>query len=389
MKKQYDCVVVGAGTAGMAAGYFLAKQGVKTLLIDSFDPPHSNGSHHGDTRIIRHAYGEGEQYVPMVLRAQQLWEELQQEAEETLFLKTGILGIGPEDSPFIQEVVKSAKTYNLPLEWMDSNGVKQRWPGFEVPEGYIGCFESSSGVLLSEKCIGAFRKLALSENAELWTNTRVNTIGFQPNGVIVETANDRVYADKCIVTAGAWTGKLLNSLNIPLTPVRKTVAWFEADEGKYNQYQFPGFYYVVPNQMFYGFPSIDGSGVKVGRMDGGQNIDPDQVDRSFGIYKEDEGELRSFVQAYMPDAAGKLKAGKVCLFTRTPDEDFIIDFHPDYPHVAIAGGFSGHGFKFGSVFGEILANMTLGKKVKFDLSHFRIGRFSEAEPNLGRELKKY
>ncbi|MFC4802606.1 N-methyl-L-tryptophan oxidase [Neobacillus sp. GCM10023253] len=389
MKKQYDVVVVGAGTAGMAAGYFLAKQGVKTLLIDSFDPPHSNGSHHGDTRIIRHAYGEGEQYVPMVLRAQHLWEELQQESEETVFLKTGILGIGPEDSPFMQEVVKSAKTYNLPLEMMDNASVKQRWPGFEVPEGYIGCFESSSGVLLSEKCISAFRKLALCQNAELWTNIRVENIEFQPNGVIVETSNDRVYADKCIITAGAWTGKLLKSLNIPLTPVRKTVAWFEADEEKYNQHQFPGFYYVLPNQMFYGFPSIDGSGVKVGRMDGGKNIDPDQVDRSFGIYQEDEEDLRSFVQAHLPDAAGQLKVGKVCLFTRTPDEDFIIDHHPDYPHVAIASGFSGHGFKFGSVFGEILANMTLGKKVEYDLSYFRIGRFSGAEPFSGRELKKY
>lgn len=375
MQQHYEVIIIGAGTAGMAAGAFLAKKGVKTLLIDSFDPPHTNGSHHGDTRIIRHAYGEGEYYVPMAVRAQELWEELEQEVGETLFLKTGILGAGNADSPFIKEIIKSAKKHQLPLEVLEPVDVKARWPQVNVPDGFIGCYESNSGVLLAEKCISAFRKVALNHQAELWTNTRVQHIEIVENGVIVDTEKGKVYGDQCIVTAGAWTKKVVEPHQLPLSPVRKTVAWFDADEESFGHNHFPGFFFMLEDESYYGFPSINGSGVKVGRMDGGQMVDPDDMDRSFGIYEEDERDVRSFLETFMPEATGFLKQGKVCLFTRTPDEDFIIDHHPQYNHVIIATGFSGHGFKFASAIGEVLMKMALGEEIEYDLSYFRIGRF--------------
>ncbi|GAA0330975.1 N-methyl-L-tryptophan oxidase [Bacillus carboniphilus] len=379
MIHRYEVVIVGAGTAGMSAGMFLAKKGVKTLLIDAFDPPHNQGSHHGDTRIIRHAYGEGRFYVPLALRAQSLWEELEKESGETLFLQTGILGAGNTDSPFIKETVKSAKEYDLRLEVMNAEDIQKRWSGIQLPEDFIGCFEPNSGILLAEKCVAAFRKLALRYGADLWTYTNVEALKSQEEGIEIKTNKGKVYADRCIVTAGAWTSRLLHTLEIPLTPTRKTVSWFEADETRFNANVFPGFFFQLPTQSYYGFPSIDGCGVKLGRMDGGQSIDPDNMNRTFGDFEEDEGDVRGFLQEYMPAAAGKLKQGKVCIFTRTPDEHFIMDTHPEYKNVLIAGGFSGHGFKFGSVMGEILSKLSLGEAIPFDLSHFKLGRFLNKE----------
>lgn len=379
MDNHYEVIIVGAGTAGLAAGSYLAEQGVKTLLIDAFDPPHSNGSHHGDTRIIRHAYGEGEQYVPFVLKAQNLWEKLQEETGEKLFLQTGILSAGPDNHPFMKEAMKSAETYQLPIEIMDRDEIMNKWPGITLPKGYNGFFERASGILFSEKCILAYRKKALKHGAELLTNTKVTNIVIHEEKVEVETENGQFTGDRCIVTAGAWNHKLLKELNLPLAPTRKTVGWFEAEESKYAAEHFPGFIFQLPDQMYYGFPSIDGCGLKIGRMDGGQIVDPDSINRQFGIYDEDEGDIRGFLETFMPQAAGRLLQGKVCIFTRTPDEDFIIDRHPDYDHVIIAGGFSGHGFKFGSAVGETLANMALGKAIEFDLSSFRVNRFQEQE----------
>mgnify|MGYP002555383141 FL=1 len=172
----YDAVIIGAGTMGMAAGAHLAKQNVKTLLIDAYDPPHHHGSHHGDTRMIRHAYGEGRQYVTLVKRAQQLWEELEKESGYTIFEKTGVLGLGPSDSTFLLETIASAKTQDLPLQVLSSLEVKEKWPGISIPDNFIGCFEAESGFIYCERAIQAYREIALQNGAALLTNTPVQQI---------------------------------------------------------------------------------------------------------------------------------------------------------------------------------------------------------------------
>lgn len=247
----------------MAAGYFLAKQGITTLLVDAFDPPHVNGSHHGDTRIIRHAYGEGREYVPLALRAQTLWYELEKEMEQRIFRQTGVLGFGPKGSAFIDEAIASAREYSLPLELLQANEIMDRWPGIRLPEAYMGCFEPASGILFSEDCIRGYRMLALKHGADLLTNTKVNEIDIFPGSAEIHTADGSYSADKLIISGGAWNKKILAKLHLdlPLRPKRQTVAWFESDESLYQSSTFPAFFVDMPSGTYYGFPSFDGSGL--------------------------------------------------------------------------------------------------------------------------------
>ncbi|MFY0543857.1 N-methyl-L-tryptophan oxidase [Brevibacillus sp. H7] len=378
MEKHYEVIVVGAGSMGMAAGAYLAKQGRKTLLLDAFDPPHTFGSHHGDTRIIRHAYGEGKQYVPLALRAQQLWNELEEESGLSLFSRTGVLCAGKTGSPFIQEVKDSAEEFALPLEVLQAEEIRYRWPGITVPDEVTGCYEPVSGVLFSEDCIRAYRNMALALGATIVTHTRVERIEILSDGVIVETKEGRYAADSLVVSVGAWANKLLSSvgLPLPLQPTRKTIAWFDADESLYGPNAFPAFLFHLEHEQYYGFPNFNGTGVKVGRHDTGHPVDPDAMNREFGAYPEDEGDVRSFLKRYMPQAAGTLKQGRVCLYTLTPDEHFIIDRHPLHSHVVIAAGFSGHGFKFASAVGEIASEWITTGKTSYDLSMFSLKRFA-------------
>lgn len=376
--ENYEVIIVGAGSMGMAAGYYLAKQGVRTLLLDSYDPPHTMGSHHGDTRIIRHAYGEGKQYVPLALRAQQLWRELETVSGTKLFEQTGVLSAGPLADSFLQEIRESAETYSLPLEVLRASEVNERWPGISLPDHFYACLETSSGVLYSEKCITAYREQAIAAGATLLTHTPVTAIQPDGDGVIVHTEAHTYRAGKLLLSAGAWNPALLASLDLslPLSPTRKTVAWFGSEEDLYRADKFPAFIFKLADETsYYGFPSIDQAGVKIGRHDGGVEIDPDRLERTFGAFLSDEGDVRSFLETYMPQAAGALRQGRVCIYTMTPDEHFIIDRHPEHSQIVIAAGFSGHGFKFASAVGEAASELLTQGKSTYDLSMFSLQRF--------------
>lgn len=372
----YDVAIIGAGTMGMAAGAFLAQQNVKTVLIDAFDPPHIHGSHHGDTRLIRHAYGEGRQYVTLVKRAQQLWEELEQQTGFNIFEKTGVVGLGPQDSSFLQETIAAAHKYNLPLEMLSGKEINERWPGFSVPDHFIGCFESESGILYSENAIRAYKKIAIAHGAQLIAHTPVQHIDLHDEqGVKITTEHTTFHAKKVIVTVGAWAAKLLPDLELPIQPIRKAVAWFEAPSKLYDAVNFPAFFVEDRDKKFYGFPSLNGTGLKIGRSDGGQPIDPNLQTQNFGVYESDEGDLRQGLELYLNHANGKLKQGKTCLYTLSSDNDFIVDFHPKDHRVIFACGFSGHGFKFGSVMGEVLSQLALAGESELDISIFALNRF--------------
>lgn len=373
----FEVIIVGAGSMGMAAGYYLAKQGKRVLLIDSHNPPHTEGSHHGETRIIRHAYGEGESYVEMVLRAQELWNELQELSEEEIFIKTGVINVGQGDSTFIHNVISSAEKYSLNVEKLTAEEISQKWEGLTVPEGYIGCYEQDSGVLMSENCVSAYKTQALKHGAVLKTNSPVTSISIFENHVQVKTEQDSYTAESLIFTPGAGARKLLPllGLELPLQEVRKTFSWFDTNEDIYHSDIFPAFAFEFPTETYYGFPSINEAGIKIGRHDGGQPRDMGKPIEEFGTYEEDAQDVSRFAERYI-HKVGQHKMGKVCTYTNTPDEDFIIDKHPNHDHVVIACGFSGHGFKFSSVVGEILCDLVTGdRQTKFDITPFSIDRF--------------
>ncbi|GIN90540.1 N-methyltryptophan oxidase [Siminovitchia terrae] len=374
----FEIIIVGAGSMGMAAGYFLASQGRKVLLIDAFDPPHTEGAHHGETRIIRHAYGEGENYVPMALRAQELWQDLEKKSNKKLFLQTGVLNVGDADSEFIQNVKKSAETYSLPVEVLTAAEMNERWSGFQFSNDYIGCFEKNSGVLMVEECVRAYRELAEKSGAVLRTNTSVTAIEASESSVIVKTDNETFTGEKLIVTAGRGSDPILSALGLelPLQSMRKTFSWFDSDEAIYRADVFPAFAVNYPDsdELYYGFPSIDGAGVKIGRHDEGQPVKPGEALADYGTFPEDEQDVKSFAAKFMSQKL-PLKLGKTCVYTNSSDSDFIIDRHPELNHVIFACGFSGHGFKFASAVGEILSQLAVDGKSEQDISDFSMDRF--------------
>ncbi|GAF21994.1 LOW QUALITY PROTEIN: sarcosine oxidase [Bacillus sp. JCM 19047] len=372
----FDVIIIGAGSMGMAAGYFLAKSGKSTLLLDAHTPLHQRGSHHGETRMIRHAYAEGEQYVPFVRRAQSLWYELERESGKEIFLKTGVLSVGKETGQFIQETIKSAEKYDLPLLTLSRKEVHNRFPGMHVPNESVGCFESISGVLKCEDSITAYKALAKHYGATLLTGSRVTGVSLNNHVAQVHTVDETYAAHSVIISAGAWSGPLLDTigLKLPLTPLRKTFAWFHADEQTYGKDAFPAFAYESSNGLYYGFPSIEGAGLKVGRHDGGTPIHPDEQMAPFGTLAEDEEDLRTFVHRHMP-TVNDLAYGKTCLYTMTPDDRFIIDRHPQYKNLYVAAGFSGHGFKFSSAVGQALSQLVCLGETEIDISAFSLDRF--------------
>lgn len=375
----YDHIVIGAGSMGMAAGYFLAKQGKKTLLLDAHNPPHDSGSHHGETRLIRYAYGEGLEYVPFALRAGKLWQELAAQTEHEIFRQTGIINVGDKNEPFVRNVIESARQFNLPLDVYTAEEANEKWPGLALPENFLSCFEPTSGVLKVENCIAAYRELAEKAGASIRINSRVVNVDAKPDLVTIETADGATFtAGSAVISVGAWAGDLLKQLqlDLPLNPIRKTFAWYEADEAIYSDTHFPGFAFDFGTSSYYGFPSIDGAGLKVGRHDGGETVNPDDDKQAFGEVAGDAEELNAFLRTYMPQV-GELKFGKTCMYTMTPDEDFVIDVHPTYKNIAIAAGFSGHGFKFASAVGEVLSELVTKGSATVDITPFAMKRFTK------------
>lgn len=370
----YDVIVIGAGSMGMAAGYQLAKASKHVLVIDRYNPPHDQASHHGETRIIRYAYGEGENYVPLLLRARELWAELEKEVHKELLVQVGTINVSREESTFMQNVIKSAEQYALPLEILTADQTMKRFPGMYMPEDFISCFEPTAGFLRVEDCVQAYRDRAVHYGATVLVNTPVVRIVPQEQHIEVHTKSSVHTANQIIITTGAWAKEVLQEVDVdlPVTPTRKTFAWYEADDALYGNTHYPTFGYELDDAFYYGFPSDNGAGLKVSRHDGGDALDPNGVREEFN--DADAADLTRFLDHYMPEH-GPLKFGKTCMYAMTPDEDFIIDQHPDDARIHIAAGFSGHGFKFASVVGEILKDFVVNGKSDLNLTDFSLQRF--------------
>lgn len=211
MHMRYDLIIIGSGSVGSAAGYYATQAGLKVLMIDAHLPPHSEGSHHGDTRLIRHAYGEGERYVPLVLRAQTLWDELAKQTEDRIFERTGVINLGPAQSEFLAGVERSAKAFNLDVEKLDATGITARWPEITVPDDYIGLFEAHSGVLHCETAIKTWIDLAAKAGCAQLFNCPVEAITHDADGVTVTTIDGGYSASRLLVSAGTWVTRLLRN----------------------------------------------------------------------------------------------------------------------------------------------------------------------------------
>lgn len=369
---QYDLIIIGSGSTGAAAGYYARQAGLNVLMTDAHQPPHQEGSHHGNTRLIRHAYGEGERYVPLVLRAQTLWDEFAASSGEAVFERTGVINLGPANSTFLANAAHSASTFQLETEELDAQAIMARWPEIRVPQDYRGIFEPASGVLRSELAIKTWIRLAREAGCAQLFNCPVTAIHHHADGVSIETADGTYHGKKLLVSAGTWVTRLLPDL--PIQPVRKIFAWFQADGRYSSKNNFPAFTGELPNgDQFYGFPAEDNE-LKIGKHNGGQPIAAPEERTPFGAVATDGSESFNFLRNVLPGIGGCLH-GASCTYDNTVDEDFIIDTLPGHPDTLLISGLSGHGFKFAPVLGEIATQFARGKTPAFDLTPFSLSRF--------------
>lgn len=368
----YDLIIVGSGSVGAAAGYYATRAGLKVLMIDNAHPPHDQGSHHGETRLIRHAYGSGASYVPMVLRAQQLWDELESLAGERIMHRCGVINIGPENMSFMRHIMDSARKYNLPIEIFTAQELMKRWPQINVPDSFIGVYESRSGYLKCEVAIRCFIQFAKEAGCTQIFNTPVVSVTREGDLQKVETINGTYMGHKVLMSAGTWLTKLMPEL--PVTPTRKIFSWHEADDRYDENNNFPGFVIFESEEVgYYGFPAKNNV-LKLGLHTGGQPIKTPQERTPFGEHADDENEVVDFLHQFFP-GTGQCLYGKSCTYDNTADGDFIIDTQPGEPNRMIVSGLSGHGFKFASVLGEIAVAFAQNKPWPFDLTPFSLSRF--------------
>ena len=362
---------------GSAALYQLAQRGTHVLGLEKFTPGHDRGSSHGATRVIRLSYFEHPSYVPLLRRSYELWRELEKAAGQPLVTITGIVEIGPASGTLVSGTLASARLNELPFELLESGVVSRRYSPFRLPPDYVGVTQPDGGFLAAEPTIRAQIALAQAAGAQVRTGTEVTAIEPQPDGVRIVTAEDTINAETAIIAAGPWLKALLPDLAAPLKVTRQVLAWFEPEKpALFAPDRFPVFIIESDHGIHYGFPRTDDSGVKVAKLyHGTEPVDPDTVDRT--VTPDDEAAIRVVLAEFLPAANGRLLAAKTCLYTETPDHDFIIDHLPGAPRVLIASPCSGHGFKFAPVIGEILADLATKGETRHDIARFALARFAD------------
>jgi sarcosine oxidase len=373
----YDTLVIGLGGMGSAALYHLARRGRRVLGLDQFAPPHDRGSSHGGSRIIRLAYYEHPSYVPLLRRAYELWGALESETGRPLLQVTGSIDVSTDADEIFPRSLESCELHGVPHEVLDAAEISGRFPGYRFPREYFALYQPDGGILDPEECVAAHLTAAHAAGADIRLNEAVTALEVHGGGISVRTAHGEHTAERVVVTAGPWTGELLPDLAALAVPERQVVGWFTPlDGGAFAPERFPVFNVQVEEGRYYGFPA-DASGVKVGRYHHrGEVVDPTTYNRDTDA--DDEALLRRYVSRYLPRANGALARAQTCLFTNSPDEHFIIDLVGATPGLVVAAGFSGHGFKFCSVVGEILADLAIDGRTRHDISLFALGRFANS-----------
>jgi sarcosine oxidase len=376
MTSNYDAIVLGVGGVGSAALMSLAQRGLRVLGIDRFPPAHDRGSSHGQTRIIRQAYFEHPHYVPLLLRAYDLWRELEETSGQQLLHQVGLLQVGPPSGSVVPGVLQSASLHRLAVESLTERDARNRFPAFHLPEGYAAVFEEQAGFLKVEACVRAHVEAAQRLGAELAIGEEVLSWQEQGAGISVQTTAGKRLASRVIVAPGPWAPHLLKSLKVPLEVKRKHVYWLGPSSPQLQSSQgFPTFLFELPEGVFYGFPAIDDVGLKVAEHSGGERITNPLNDlRAF-----DEADFRrvaNFAARHIPSLGIDLRRHSVCFYTMSPDEHFLVDQLPGSDRVFFAAGLSGHGFKFTSVLGEALADLATSGRTRLPIEFLKIARFS-------------
>jgi sarcosine oxidase len=365
-----DAIVMGLGAMGAAAARALARRKLSVVGIDQADIPNQLGSSHGRSRIIRRAYFEDASYVPLLHRAYELWDELAAECAEPLLYRTGCLTMGPARNPAVAGAESAAIEHGLAYERLDVDSMVRRFPGVAPGADYIGVYEAEAGFLVAERCVAVLAEGAVRAGATLFGRQRVSRVELD-DVVRVVTDAGRFEAGALAVCTGAWlagAGAPLG-LSIPLEVERQVQIWLAPRKPALFR---PGTMPVViradDDGKFYSLPMHDHPGVKVGRHHGGARTAADRLDRT--LRASDEQVVRRFVRAYLPEADGPLVAAHVCMYTNTPDRHFVVGPHPAYDSVVVAGGFSGHGFKFAPVIGEIIADLVTTGETSHNIELF-------------------
>lgn len=375
--RPYNAIVIGLGAMGSATLFHLAKRGSRVAGFEQFQPAHSFGSSHGDSRIIRETYFEHPLYVPLVQRAHELWRELEGASGKRLMTINGGLMIGPRDGTVVTGTLRSAREHSLPHAVLNAAEVHERFPPFRLDESLVAVFDPRAGYLDPESCTAAHIDSARRAGAAVHFDEPVLEWNADGEGVRVKTSKGNYRADRLVVAAGPWCSGLLADLELPLTIERQVVFWLEPqrDVAQYEASRFPIYAYEFePGTICYGFPRL-ARGVKAAVMHSGELASaPEKVDRRVKV--RDEDELRAAIRPVLPGLSeAPVRGSDVCLFTNTPDHNFIIDFHPRHPQVLISSPCSGHGFKFASAIGELQAELLMDGGSRADTTPFRIDRF--------------
>lgn len=375
--QSYDVIVAGVGAMGSAACWHLARRGLKVLGLERFDLGHVMGSSHGLTRIIRLAYFEGSHYVPIVRRAHELWAQTGTEAGMQLLHVTGSVDLAPAGAGMVESSLQSCLDHGLAHEVLDGKEIARRFPAFQLPADHLGLWQPDGGFVASEKAIYAHVGLAQSRGADIRTNEPL--LDWSPTadgGVTVRTERGTYSAGRLVITSGGWITDAVPALASKMTTVRQAIGWFTTRRPElFRQDAFPVFILSVEEGTFYGFPLYEHPGFKLGGPHFAREpMDPRQPDRTPS--PQQVAMIRDCLARYIPDAAGDPLTLKGCVYTVSPDEDFVIDTVPGVPQAVFASCCSGHGFKFASAIGEILADLSTSGRPAFDLSPFSLARLA-------------
>jgi sarcosine oxidase len=377
----YDAIVAGLGGMGSAAAYQLAGRGKRVLGLERFSPAHEKGSSHGRSRIIRQAYFEGPAYVPLLLRAYELWERLEKETGNDLMTLTGGLMIGRREGELVSGSMKSAKAHDLPYELLDAGEIRDRFPPFSPEPEDVALYERKAGFVRPEETVRAHLDRAASLGADLRFEEPILSWEASGEGVRVETHAGSYEAERLVISPGAWAPELLADLGLPLEVTRQVMYWFESERHAelFSPGRFPIFIWEPDDGgVFYGIPDGLRGGVKAAFHHlGGEVCTPETLDRE--VRDAEILRIRERLATHVPDLAGRCLEAKACMYTNTPDEHFVISLHPEHPQVAVACGFSGHGYKFCSVVGEILADLAIGGTTSHPIDLFSPGRLKRAD----------
>lgn len=371
----YDAIVVGLGAHGSAAAAELARRGLRVLGLERFERGHAKGSFVGKSRIIRLAYFEHPDYVPLLRRAWERWGLLERETGAQLLFETGGLYAGAEGSEIVTGSLRSAREHRLAHETLATDDLRHRFPWLRVDDGTVGLFEQQAGYLVPEACIEAHLTVAERHGADLRFGDPADDWYKDGAGFGVHTAGGvRETADHLVLSPGAWMPSMLPDVELPLAVERVALFWYEPKEPAPFR-DIPVYIVETGDGSFYGFPYLEDQGLKVARHGSAEKIpDPDRLDRSVRPGEDDR--VRGFVRRYLPQGEGPLRESVVCMYTKTPDEHFVIDTLPNLPGLAYASACSGHGFKFGSVMGEILADLAMTGRTTLPIGSFSSSRFA-------------